>query len=201
MAKPEVGRRRTRWTLTCGTPSPSGVLEALAAGRPMTAAELTARLGHVEDRLRDNWGWNWNAVKRVLEHLFEEGLVSADSRTESFERRYTLTARVLPGPAGPPPGTAGAAAGGEPDPAAAMDRLIDAAAQAHGIGTVRCFADYFRTPAGAAAVSVRAPRRGRQAPAGHRRRLGQAAVPACRGEAPAHGHRAGPAQPLRLPGL
>ena len=36
-----------------------------------------------------------------------------------------------------------------------MDRLIDAAAQAHGIGTVRCFADYFRTPAGAAAVSVR----------------------------------------------
>ena len=41
----------------------------------MTAAELTARLGHVEDRQRDNWGWNWNAVKRVLEHLFEEGLV------------------------------------------------------------------------------------------------------------------------------
>ena len=41
----------------------------------------------------DNWGWNWNAVKRVLEHLFEEGLVSASSRTESFERRYTLTAK------------------------------------------------------------------------------------------------------------
>ena len=49
------------------------VLEALAAGRPMTAAELTARLGHVEDRQQDNWGWNWNVVKRVLEHLFEAG--------------------------------------------------------------------------------------------------------------------------------
>lgn len=123
------------------------VLETLATGRPMTAAELTARLGHVEDRQTDNWGWNWNAVKRVLEHLFEEGLVSAASRTESFERRYTLTARVLPG--------RGALAG-DPvrDPAAAMDRLIDAAAQAHGIGTVRCFADYFRTPLRAAAVSV-----------------------------------------------
>jgi uncharacterized protein YcaQ len=141
----------------------SGVLEALATGRPMTAAELTVRLGHVEDRLRDNWGWNWNAVKRVLEHLFEEGLVSADSRTESFERRYSLTARVLPGTVLPGtvlpgtvlPGAAGAAAGGDPDPAAAMDRLIDAAAQAHGIGTVRCFADYFRTPMRAAAVSVR----------------------------------------------
>ncbi len=123
------------------------VLETLAAGRPMTAAELTARLGHVEDRQRDNWGWNWNAVKRVLEHLFEEGLVSASSRTESFERRYTLTARVLPAPAGE-------TAAPEPDAAAAMDRLIDAAARAHGIGTVRCFADYFRTPQKAAAAAV-----------------------------------------------
>jgi hypothetical protein len=125
----------------------SRVLEALAAGGPLTAAELTARLEHVEDRPRDNWGWNWNAVKRVLEHLFEEGLVSAASRTESFERRYTLTARVLPCPDG-------ATKSQEPDAAAAMDRLIDAAARAHGIGTVRCFADYFRTPMRAAAVSV-----------------------------------------------
>jgi uncharacterized protein YcaQ len=124
------------------------VLETLAAGKPMTAAELTARLGHVEDRQRDNWGWNWNAVKRVLEDLFEEGLVSASSRTESFERRYTLTAKVLPqtGAGAPAP---------EQDAAAAMDRLIDAAAQAHGIGTLRCFADYFRTPQKAAAAAVR----------------------------------------------
>nr|WP_217500648.1 crosslink repair DNA glycosylase YcaQ family protein [Arthrobacter sp. C9C5] len=128
------------------------VLEALAAGRPLTAAELTARLGHVEDRPKDNWGWNWNAVKRVLEHLFEEGLVSAASRTESFERRYTLTSRVLA--AGGPAAQAAPAAGREPDAAAAMIRLIDAAAQAHGIGTVRCFADYFRTPLRAAAVAV-----------------------------------------------
>ena len=127
------------------------VLEALAAGQPMTAAELTARLGHVEDRQQDNWGWNWNVVKRVLEHLFEAGLVSASSRTESFERRYTLTARVLPGPGG----GATPAPEPEPDAGAAMDRLIDAAARAHGIGTVRCFADYFRTPQKAAVVAVR----------------------------------------------
>jgi hypothetical protein len=125
----------------------SRVLAVLAAGKPMTAAELTGSLGHVEDQQQGNWGWNWNVVKRVLEHLFEEGLVSSASRTESFERRYTLTAKVLtleqegPGRDGP-------------DPAAAMDRLIDAAAQAHGIGTVRCFADYFRVPLKAAAVSV-----------------------------------------------
>jgi uncharacterized protein YcaQ len=127
------------------------VLEALAAGRPMTAAELTARLGHVEDRTQDNWGWNWNAVKRVLEHLFEAGLISAASRTESFERRYTLTAKVLPAR---PDADATAAPDAGQEPAAALVRLIDAAALAHGIGTLRCFADYFRTPMRASAIAV-----------------------------------------------
>ncbi len=170
------------------------VLETLAAGKPMTAAELTARLGHVEDRQRDNWGWNWNAVKRVLEHLFEEGLVSASSRTESFERRYTLTARVLPGPGGD-------AAAPEPDAAAAMDRLIDAAARAHGIGTVRCFADYFRTPQKAAAVAVRNLVDSRPAATGHGGRLESAPVPSRGGETSALSHRPGAAEPLRLPGV
>jgi uncharacterized protein YcaQ len=128
------------------------VLDALAAGRPMTAAELTARLGHVEDRQQDNWGWNWNVVKRVLEHLFEAGLISAASRTDSFERRYTLTARVLPERPTGEPDAADAAA--DPDPAAALARLIDAAARAHGIGTLRCFADYFRTPMRASAIAL-----------------------------------------------
>jgi uncharacterized protein YcaQ len=121
------------------------ILEVLARSRPMTASELTNRIGHVEERQTDNWGWNWNAVKRVLEHLFEAGLVSAASRTGQFERRYTLTAKVLP-PALVP--TA------DVDPAAALRRLTDAAAQAHGIGTIRCFADYFRTPVKATTQAV-----------------------------------------------
>jgi uncharacterized protein YcaQ len=112
----------------------------------MTAAELTVEIGHVEDRRDDNWGWNWNAVKRVLEHLFEAGIISAASRTEQFERRYALTARVLP--------DRGDQAGDPRDPVESMRRLIDAAAQAHGIGTVRCFADYFRTPIKPAAAAV-----------------------------------------------
>jgi uncharacterized protein YcaQ len=120
------------------------ILATLARSRPLTASELTARIGHVEEKQTANWGWNWNAVKRVLEHLFEEGQVSAASRTEQFERKYTLTAKVLPVPDG----------GWECDPAAALHRLTDAAAQAHGIGSVRCFADYFRTPVKATAQSV-----------------------------------------------
>lgn len=131
----------------------SAVLAALAAGSPMTAAELTARLGHVEEETRDNWGWNWNVIKRVLEHLFEEGIVSAASRTGSFERRYTLTGRGLPEGVVPDRGGAQGRDGDE-GATAAMDRLVDAAAQAHGIGTVRCFADYFRVPVRAAALSV-----------------------------------------------
>lgn len=120
------------------------ILSALAAGPPLTAAELTAKLGHAPTAERDNWGWNWNIVKRVLEHLFEEGRVSAASRTPQFERKYTLTSRVVPA------GTEAAVDAGE-----ALDRLIDAAAQAHGIGTIRCFSDYFRTPVKAGAESVR----------------------------------------------
>ncbi|HKU34268.1 MAG TPA: crosslink repair DNA glycosylase YcaQ family protein [Paenarthrobacter sp.] len=119
------------------------IMAALAGSRPMTAAELTAKLGHDEDPGRENWGWNWNVVKRVLEHLFEEGRVSAASRTAQFERRYTLTSRVYPG-------TPSAST----DLEKSMDRLIEAAARAHGIGTVRCFADYFRTPVKAGAESV-----------------------------------------------
>jgi len=131
------------------------ILSELAGGLPLTAAELTVRLGHVETRSTDNWGWNWNTVKRVLEDLFEEGTVTAASRTGSFERRYTLTARVLPSTAvasvGPENTEQG---GGRPDAGAAMLRLIDAAALAHGIGTLRCFADYFRTPQRAAAEAL-----------------------------------------------
>ncbi|PNI10128.1 hypothetical protein CXX84_01215 [Arthrobacter sp. AFG7.2] len=122
------------------------IIDILERSRPMTAAELTARIGHVEEKQTVNWGWNWNAVKRVLEDLFQEGLVSAAARTEQFERRYTLTAKVLPHLSGP--------AVPDADPAEAMERLVDAAAQAHGIGTVRCFADYFRIPAKAAGAAV-----------------------------------------------
>lgn len=121
------------------------ILAVLARSRPMTASELTAQLGHVEQKQTTNWGWNWNAVKRVLEHLFEEGLVSAASRTGQFERRYTLTSKVLPYPAD---------AAGEADPATALQRLTEAAARAHGIGSIRCFADYFRTPVKATALAV-----------------------------------------------
>ncbi|WP_433874351.1 winged helix-turn-helix domain-containing protein [Sinomonas atrocyanea] len=113
------------------------IVAVLASSRPLTASQLTERLGHVEERRTDSWGWNWNAVQRVASHLFEEGILGSAGRSPSFERRYALMEAVLP------PGLAR-------DPAlsreAAILELTRAAVAAHGIGTVRCFADYFRLP-------------------------------------------------------
>lgn len=136
------------------------ILELLAHSRPLTAREVKDRIGHEEEKNRDEWGWNWSAVKRTLEGLFERGMVGAASRNDQFERRYALVEKVLPASlrnscdAGlPAPGPLRPAAGAQ-ERDLAMDRLIEAAARAHGIGTLRCFADYFRLPAREAARSV-----------------------------------------------
>ena len=132
------------------------ILAVLASSRPLTSAQLTERLGHIEERRNDNWGWNWNAVKRVVSDLFAQGVVSSAGRTPSFERRYTLTEAVLPAAyrgVGIAPGAAAGIGPGamlgtglpEEREEAALE-LTRAALKAHGIGTVRCFADYFRLP-------------------------------------------------------
>ncbi len=128
------------------------ILGLLAHSKPLTAREIKARIGHQETVSKDDWGWNWSAVKRALEGLFERGVVGVASRNEQFERRYALVEKVLP-PAQRDlwdPGEAMDAAAKEQS----LIRLVSAAAQAHGIGTTRCFADYFRLPLKAAAHAV-----------------------------------------------
>ena len=121
------------------------ILSVLARSRALTAREIGELIGHQEVKDRSHWGWNWNAVKRTVEGLFERGIVGAASRNEQFERRYALIEKVLPA------SERGILAPGEKMPVADKDaallRLISAAASAHGIGTLRCFADYFRLPA------------------------------------------------------
>lgn len=118
------------------------ILAVLADGSAMTAREITEAIDHRQEKVTDGWGWNWNAAKRVLEDLFEQGTLSVASRTPQFERRYTLTGAILP------------PSGIKLDPDASLRRLIEVAAAAHGIGTVRCFADYFRLPVKPAARAV-----------------------------------------------
>jgi uncharacterized protein len=113
------------------------ILQTLASSRPLTARAVAERIGHEEKIAKVDWGWNWNAAKRVLEDLFEQGVVSAAGRTAQFERLYAPTAKVLP---------AGFDPLHRPDRDEAMLRLVEAAAAAHGIGSARCLADYFRVP-------------------------------------------------------
>ncbi len=122
------------------------ILELLSSSRALTSGQVQERLGHSELRSTESWGWNWSAVKRVLEDLFARGEISSAGRTASFERRYAPASRVLP---------RSELAAEQADPREAMLVLTERAAAALGVGTVRSFADYFRTPVRDTAEAVR----------------------------------------------
>jgi uncharacterized protein YcaQ len=113
----------------------------VAARGPLTAREIE----HQEERRHDHWGWNWSSVKTCLELLFWTGEITAAGRNRQFERLYDLTERVLP-PA--------VVATPTPSRDEADSSLIRRAAQALGIGTLRCLADYFRMPTARAGAAV-----------------------------------------------
>lgn len=122
-------------------------IRALVADRgPVTAREVHAEYAAEHPRGRTDWGWNWTVSKRALELLFFTGEVTSAGRNAAFERRYDLTSRVLP-PA--------VLAAPEPDDADAVRALVEIGARAHGVGTVSCFADYFRIKTGPARAAVR----------------------------------------------
>lgn len=108
------------------------VREEVAARGPVSARQL--EVGEVRDR--SAWGWNWSAVKTVLEWLFTCGEVTAARRSSSFERIYDLPERVLP-----------RAVLEQPTPTApeAVRGLVARAARALGVASERSLADYFRT--------------------------------------------------------
>ncbi|MBM2617690.1 YcaQ family DNA glycosylase [Actinoplanes sp. LDG1-06] len=100
---------------------------------PITAAEIE----HDEPRQKDNWGWNWSAVKQALEWLFYTGQVTAAERTTSFARRYDLPERVLPQAVLNAP---------TPAPADAFRALVELSARALGVAAEPELRDYFRLP-------------------------------------------------------
>jgi len=104
------------------------LLSELAANGPMRASAIE----HDANKRSGPW-WGWSDVKIGLETLFRWGDVVSGGR-ERFERVYALPEQVFP--------------------TALLDReipaddahraLISQAARAHGIGTVKDLADYFR---------------------------------------------------------
>ncbi|MDN5795576.1 MAG: winged helix DNA-binding domain-containing protein [Intrasporangium sp.] len=107
---------------------------------PLTAREVEAALEHDQPQRTDSWGWNWSEVKQALEFLFWAGRISSAGRTAQFERRYAALDVTAP------PTLRGAwlnRAGPGADPDRFLE-LVRVAARAHGVGSERCLADYFR---------------------------------------------------------
>ena len=105
------------------------VLREVAEHGPLTAGTLRDPGGG-----RGSEMWDRTPGKWALEYLFWSGQITA-RRGPNFERRYDLLERALP---------ADVLAAPTPSPDDAKKQLLLAGARAHGVGTVRDLADYFR---------------------------------------------------------
>ncbi|MET0990444.1 MAG: crosslink repair DNA glycosylase YcaQ family protein [Glaciihabitans sp.] len=104
----------------------------LSAKGPLPASKIE----HDANRGRGGW-WEWSDVKRGLEVLFGWGEVVSAGRTR-FERVYGLTEQVMPAEL----------LDTHVDREDAHRQLLLAAAKAHGIGTAKDLADYYRLKRG-----------------------------------------------------
>lgn len=137
------GYRTEAWgTISAVEMSHSGAVEdvrrIVTERGPITASDVHEILeteGRAHPCDRTQWGWNWTVAKRALEFLFFTGEITAARRNGAFERLYDLTERVLP------PEVLGAPPVSDAD---AVRALLEIGARAHGVGTLRCFRDYFR---------------------------------------------------------
>ena len=145
-----------RWRMAAAVDEAWGRMKKIQADHPGLVEEvraeivargpLTAReIEHEEERRHDHWGWNWSSAKTCLEWLFWTGEITAAGRNRQFERRYDLTERVLP-----------PAVLAQPTPTRdeADVVLVRRAAQALGVGTSRCLADYFRISTARARAAI-----------------------------------------------
>ncbi len=105
------------------------ILRAVAERGPVRAGDLEG-----SDRTRRGTWWDRGDAKHALEWLFWSGQVAIAERV-NFERRYDLPERVLP---------AEVLAAPTIEEAAAHRELLVQSAKAHGLGTARDLADYFR---------------------------------------------------------
>nr|WP_240646162.1 crosslink repair DNA glycosylase YcaQ family protein [Georgenia sp. SYP-B2076] len=139
-------RERNHWGRELDhNPGLLAAVRALVAEEgPVTATQVHAALG-ARRGAKEGWGWNWTPAKHALEHLFDVGEIAVAHRTAQFERAYDLTERVLP------PAVLAAPVPAEAD---AVRELVAIGARAHGIGTQRCLADYFRLPAAATGRAI-----------------------------------------------
>ena len=114
----------------------ASVLAQVRERGPLGASELVDA-----GRSKGSW-WGWSHGKEILEWLFWTGQVTTATR-RNFERVYDLCERVLP------PRIVAAPTPSKED---AQRALMDTAARALGVATVRDLRDYFRLPVADAAA-------------------------------------------------
>lgn len=113
------------------------VFDAVLERGPVTLGELGDVLGDAVQRAPAQPGtmWNWSPAKKAVEWLFWNGDVSALRNPATFERSYAAPVRVV---------GATALAATAPSADDAQKELLLLAARAHGVGTARSLADYYR---------------------------------------------------------
>ena len=116
-----------------------GLVDAVVADVAERGPIGARAIEYAEQRQRDGWGWNWSAVKTALEYQLWAGRVHAARRNTQFERLYDLPERVIPPAVFNQP---------TPDREDALRTLVVRAAQALGVGSLKCLSDYFRTHQG-----------------------------------------------------
>lgn len=110
------------------------VLDAVRDRGPVTARDLEDEFSS-GPRVKEHWGWNWSVARKVLDYLYMVGDVAIAGRNDQFEVRYDVPERVLPRAVLEAP---------TPSREEAARELVRRAARSHGVGSARCFADYYR---------------------------------------------------------
>ncbi len=113
------------------------VLEIVRERGPVAAGELAEPDGG--PKRRGPW-WGWSISKTVLEGHFVHGRLAVADRRSDFARLYDLAERVVPSDHWDE----------RWEDSEARRELVRRAARAHGVGTARDLADYFRMNVGEA---------------------------------------------------
>ncbi|SNY92531.1 hypothetical protein SAMN04515647_2803 [Cohaesibacter sp. ES.047] len=104
------------------------VFREIEARGPVCVSDLEKR------GARSGPWWGWDDSKLALEYLFWSGRITSAGR-KAFTRYYDLPERVLPEDSFARPAL---------EPFAAHKLLMEIGARCHGVGTEKCFRDYFR---------------------------------------------------------
>jgi uncharacterized protein YcaQ len=120
------------------------VLEQVRQRGPLVVDDLPEPEKEIPRRLADKWGWSLKLKRQFLEAHFGFGRLAVADRLPNFARRYDLAERVVPREH-----FARAV-----EPVEAQRELLRRAARAHGVGSARDLADYWRMPIGDARLRL-----------------------------------------------